>query len=50
MKNGYDQQYLKLMQGSELIGLVLLNMDHTVKSEFRAYMHHFSVKDRAHME
>jgi hypothetical protein len=45
MSNGYDQQFLKICQGGETIGLLCVNIDHTNQSDFRAYIKHISVID-----
>lgn len=45
MQNGYEAHYLALKKGRELLGLVLINMDHTYQNDFRAYMRHISVKE-----
>lgn len=45
MQNGYEAHYLALKKGRDLLGLVLINMDHTYQNDFRAYLRHISVKN-----
>jgi hypothetical protein len=47
MKGGYEQHYLKLMNGKELEGLLFVNIDQNVQTEFRAYIRHMSVMDKS---
>ena len=47
MEEGYEAQYLKFENSLEdVIGIALVNMDHTCLTEFRAYIRHITVKDR----
>lgn len=45
MSNGYEQHYLAFKRGeNQMLGLVLINMDHTYQTDFRAYIRHISTK------
>ena len=42
MENGYEQHYIEIGDGE---GMVMVNMDHSQLTEFRAYIWHISVID-----
>lgn len=45
MQNGYEAHYLKFEKAGSTAGLLLVNMDHSCQTEFRAYIRHISVMD-----
>jgi len=48
MQEGYEAHYLKFENPfGQVEGVALINMDHTCQQEFRAYIRHISVKNRA---
>ena len=46
MLNGYEGHYLKFQKKGETAGILLVNMDHSCQTEFRAYIRHISVVDK----
>ena len=46
MLNGYEGHYLKFEKKGATAGMLLVNMDHSCQSEFRAYIRHISVTDK----
>ena len=48
MQEGYEAHYLKFENSSgQVEGIALVNIDHTYLQEFRVYIRHISVKNRA---
>jgi len=46
MQEGYDGRYLKFEKNGKIVGVALLNIDHTWSNDNRAYIRHISVKER----
>jgi len=45
MRAGYDCSFLRLRKDNKDLGCACFNIDHTIQTEFRAYIKHISVTD-----
>ena len=46
MKFGYDANYLKVMDGEEMLGILCFNLDHSHVEDYRGYIRHLTVSDK----